>query len=369
MNRINNILLIITLLFIWSCNPKNHESLKIGVIIPLTGESAYWGKNIKNGVDLATKEINADGGVLGKKIELIYEDTKGLPATGVTVINKLINIDNVDLLIGDVISSVILAVAPIAEKNKIPLMGFGESVEISNAGDYIFRNWNSAASDIEITSKLASKFSKNIVIISQDDAFGKSANELIVRYLTTQSINISANFEFNKGASDFRTILAKLEGINYDGLYIACFHQSALNFLKQYKEFKLKNVNIYGVSSWEENTLIDFINSNFPDMVYYGYPLPPDTTSMVFKNFYYKYTDEYGKNPEILSDNGYDAVFTFKKAIEHTNSFESDSIINSLYNIEILGAGGKMSFDLNGDVKKPFGIKKITDKGFTWLNY
>ena len=253
-----------------SCNQnKPKEEIKIGAILPLTGESAFWGINIKNGIALGVEEINNNGGVQGKTINIIYEDTKGDGKTGTEAIHKLITTDNVQAVIGDVISSVILAVAPITEKNKIPLISFGESVAITYAGDYIFRNWNSAASDIKITSEYAAQYSKKMIVLSQNDAYGKSAKGLMQDYLAKNNVQIVFQSEFNKGESDFRTLITQFKNLDFDGIYMAGFYEEAITFLKQCKELNVKFVNIYGVSSWEENTLIDFIKANYPDKVFY----------------------------------------------------------------------------------------------------
>lgn len=347
--------------------PNGQDSIKIGSIIPLTGESANWGANLKNGMELAKDEINSNGGIQEKKIEVIYEDSKGDAATGTSAINKLITADRVDMIAGDTISSVILAIAPIVEQNKKPLIGFGESTAITDAGDYIFRNWNSAASDITVTSDYAINHSKKIVVLTQNDAYGQSAKKLILDKLNNK-VTIVHQEEFAKGQTDFRTILSKFKDKDYDGIYLACFYQEAMNLLKQYKELNMKSVNIYGISSWEENILIDFVKANFPNRVFYGYPLPPDGNSQIVKNFIENYTKRYGKKPEILADNGYDSIYMFKKAIELANSTDGEKVKDALYQIKDFdGASGKMSFDKNGDVDKPFGIKTIGTDGSVWV--
>jgi len=362
--------LLFVILFAFGCSKKKPEpdEMKIGAILPLTGESAFWGENIKKGIDLAVDEINQKGGILGRKIVILYEDTQGKPAVGTQAVLELVSIHKVQCVIGDVISSVILAVAPIVERNKCILLGFGESAEITNAGDYIFRNWNSAASDAEITGDFAAKHSNAVVVLSQNDAFGKSAKELFISQLRKNNVKIVKDEVFSKGETDYRTVLAKLQTLEYDGLYIASFHQDTLVLLRQYKELGLKTVNIYGVSSWEEGTLISFLKENFSGKVYFGYPKPPDPNSPIVVEFRSKYKTKYKKEPEILCDNGYDAVYMLKFGIEKAGSYKGLLIKDALYTLQdFKGASGNMSFDQNGDVHKPFGLKTITADGLQWL--
>lgn len=362
--------LLVLLIVPFGCAKKQPETkeIKIGAILPLTGESAFWGENIKKGIDLAVDEINQEGGILGGKITILYEDTQGKPAVGTQAVSELISIHNVQCVIGDVISSVILAVSPIMERNKCVLLGFGESAEITNAGDYIFRNWNSAASDAEITGDFAAKHSHAVVVLSQNDAFGKSAKDLFVSELRKNNVKVVMDEVFSKGETDYRTILAKLRTLEYDGLYIASFHQDTLVLLRQYKELGLRTVNIYGVSSWEEGTLIAFLKTNFAGHVFFGYPKPPDPNATVVVEFRSKYKTKYQKEPEILCDNGYDAVYMLKFGIDKAGSYNSQLIKDALYTLQdFKGASGNMSFDQNGDVHKPFGLKTVTANGLQWL--
>lgn len=355
------------LIFISSCK-SNKQEIKIGAILPLTGESSFWGKNIQNGANLAAEEINDKGGILDKKIKIIYEDTKGNPRQATSAINKLINVDGVKFIIGDVISTNILAVAPIVERNKVLLIGFGESAEITNAGDYIFRNWNSAASDAKITGEFASKNSNNFILLGRNDAFGRSAKSLFKEQLVSNDIVILRDINFETNDNDFRSIISSIKQEDYNGIYFAGFHSEAIDFIRQYIELNGKIVDIYGVSSWEEKTLIDFVVENYPGNVYYGYPKPPDPNLESVKHFLKLFQDKYNREPEILADNGYDAVMMFKSAIESMNSIEVNDVKKGLYELQNFhGATGIFSIDKNGDVNKPFGLKIINSEGVNWI--
>jgi branched-chain amino acid transport system substrate-binding protein len=117
------------------------DEIKIGAILPLTGEAAEYGEDAKLGIDLAVEEINAAGGINGKMIQVVYEDSQATPSQGVAAIQKLITVDKVPVIIGAMASSVTLAIAPIAEENKVVLLSPASTApQITEAGDYIFRN-------------------------------------------------------------------------------------------------------------------------------------------------------------------------------------------------------------------------------------
>jgi branched-chain amino acid transport system substrate-binding protein len=363
------VIVVVAGILIWRNNRVNppQQGLQIGCLIPLTGGDAFWGKNIQNGVELAREEINQAGGILGKQVEIIYEDSRSDPRIGTDAVNKLITADHVQCIIGDTISSVILAVAPICERQKVVLLGFGESAEITKAGDYIFRNWNSAASDAEITGEFAATKAKRFVVLNQNDAFGKSAKALFVEQLTKAGAQVVFENEFDKGQTDFKTVLSRFSSLDYDGLYAACFHPQALLLMRQYKELNMRDVPIFGVSSWEEGTFIDFAKQNFPNRIFYGYPKPPDPNSKVVRHFRQAYEKKYGKPPEILCDNGYDALMMFRETINQAGTYDGEKIKNQLYKLkDFEGSSGVMTFDSNGDVHKPFGLKIVTQNGTDW---
>src|SRR3990167_1877096 len=112
--KLKNLLLFgLIFLFIASCGKKEEDVIKIGAILPLTGDVAIYGNNTKEGIDLAVEEINKHGGINGKNIRILYEDSKAEPRTGVTVLQNLISKDKVQVIIDNSVSSVALALAPI----------------------------------------------------------------------------------------------------------------------------------------------------------------------------------------------------------------------------------------------------------------
>ncbi len=133
-----------------SCSKKPEtKEIKIGAVLPLTGSEGIWGENAKMGIEIALAEINSSGGVKGKSVRLIYEDSQSLPSNAVSALQKLISTDKVCVVIGDIASSSVLAMAPIVEKEHVVLLSPGASnPDISKSGDYIFRNWQSDALEI-----------------------------------------------------------------------------------------------------------------------------------------------------------------------------------------------------------------------------
>ena len=103
------------------------SSVKIGAVLPLTGDSAAWGEQGKYGIEMAVEEINSKNGINGKRLEVVYEDSQAIPKNAVSSIQKLVNVDKVPAIVGDIVSSTTLAMAPIAERSKTVLMAISAS--------------------------------------------------------------------------------------------------------------------------------------------------------------------------------------------------------------------------------------------------
>ena len=139
---------VLVIIFIVIQPKKEPEVIKIGAILPLTGDASIYGSALKEGLDLALEEINTKGGIIGKKVVVIYEDSQADPKVAVSAINKLINIDKVKIILGEMFSSVTLAIAPIAQKSQVVLISPTVSAEaVPNVGDYIFSIYPSDAYD------------------------------------------------------------------------------------------------------------------------------------------------------------------------------------------------------------------------------
>ncbi len=134
------------MVFSFGCAKKEEKEIKIGAILPLTGDAAQYGQSAKKGMELAVNEINERGGIDNKKIKLIIEDRQGQVKDGVAAFRKLITVEKVPIIIGELLSSITLAIAPLANENKVVILSPASTApKITEAGDYIFRN---VASDI-----------------------------------------------------------------------------------------------------------------------------------------------------------------------------------------------------------------------------
>jgi len=217
---------------IFGCEKK--EEIKIGVMTPLTGESAKYGQDIKRGYDLATEEINEKGGIQGKKLLLIYEDDEGKPDKAVSAAQKLIQRDKVSVILGALWSSPTLAVAPIAEKNKVVLLSSGSSSpKITDAGDYIFRNEISEAYGAKESAKLYFNAGfKKIATIYINNDYGIGVRDITKEIYEQLGGVVTTSEAFEQDEKDFRTQLLKIKETNPEAILIVSYKEAIL-ILKQ----------------------------------------------------------------------------------------------------------------------------------------
>ena len=194
------------------------ETIKLGLVAPMSGPNARYGSFSMRGAQLAVKEINDAGGVDGRKIELVSGDSQGTPVEGVSATRRLIDSDKVDFIIGDVSSSVTLAMQPVAEDAGILLLNAASSnpkiTYGAGVGGYkwTFRNYPTDENRALIVAKYAAEQRglTKFAVLSVDSDYGRSAIEFTKKYLPQFKGQILTEDYYKEGEVDFRSVLAKI---------------------------------------------------------------------------------------------------------------------------------------------------------------
>jgi branched-chain amino acid transport system substrate-binding protein len=358
-------LLIGATLSFTSCSKQSSE-IKIGCVFPLTGSGALWGQNGRKGVELAVGEINKDGGINGKKIHIIYEDSQTESRFAVASFQKLINVDNIQACIVDMISSNVLAIAPIAEDKKVVIISPGaSSPKITNAGEYVFRNWPSDALQGKEAARIA--FNKlgwqTAGIFYINNEYGDGLDPIFKKEFEKLGGKIIVEESFQQGSSDFRTGLLNFKNKKIDGIYLVGYPKEVPIILKQSEELKLKT-HYLGTETFEDPAILTQAGSAAEGVVYL-IPGTPNDQSLMRKNFLENFKKKFNEAPGVPADVAYDAVYILKRAIDKAG-YNSEKIKDQLYKLKDWeGASGLTSFDSNGDAIKPFDVKTIKDGKFT----
>ncbi len=362
--------LLLLIIIPFGCSKKKQEAkeIKIGAILPLTGSGAKYGQSAKKGIDLAVEEINALGGIRDKTLRVIYEDSMLDPKQGVSAINKLVTVNKVPAIIGAMASSVTLAIAPIAEKNNIVLLSPASSApEISKAGDYIFRN---TYSDIYEGPKISSYAYdelgfRRVAILYINNDFGVGLSKAFQQSFVRLGGKIVVVESYEQDSSDFRTQLNKIKQSEPDSIYLVGYAEMGL-ILRQAKETGMSN-QFLSCIMFEDPKILE-VAKEAAEGIIYAYPAyDPDGGQQNVSNFVSKFQQKYNKKPDVYAASSYDSLKILAYAV-NKGGFGAASIKQTLYSIkDFPGVTGSTTFDSNGDVTKPIGIKQVQNGKFTWL--
>jgi branched-chain amino acid transport system substrate-binding protein len=348
-----------------SASQKERGAVEVGVITPLTGKLSFLGQRTRRGLEIAKEEINSSGGVEGDSVKLIYADTRSTPRDAVNAANKLINVNDVPAIIGDITSSATLAVAPVAERNQVVLLANGASApKVRDAGDYIFRNWNS---DSLMAGKIANFAANQLnhervgILYAQDD-YGLGLKDAFEDHFEDAGGQVPIASTYQTGSKDFRTIIQKFPR-NLDAIYLAGYPEDLGHFVRQSQELSREKPYLSTIGVQSEDFL-SIAGEAANGIIYTAPSFNMETASGVMQDFIDKFEQKYGERPEVASAVSYDALKIMAKAIEE-GGYSADSIKQALYKIQDFpGASGVTTFDDHGDVSKPVNIKTIREGEF-----
>lgn len=221
--------------------------IKIGVIQPTTGPAAYDGQSVVNGARLAETEINATGGILGRKIELVLQDGKADPAESLNAAEKLLDRDKVKVLIGAWASSATLAIMPLVQRYEVPFIVETSTAEkITEAGNpWVFRIASNSKIDADaMQPHLVKKLGfKKVAFIAANNDFGRAVVTNWQRALTAEGATVVATEYHKPGETNYSPTLTKIKNSGADTIIITSDVTTASNIAKQAYELGMTGMN------------------------------------------------------------------------------------------------------------------------------
>jgi len=307
--------LILCLAFFAGCISSTEESqgetIKVGVIAPLSGPSVTSGEPFMRGMNIALDEINNAGGVNGMKIELLVEDSKSTPQGGVDACNNLINLKEPDAIV-PVLSSISVAVAPLAKENRIPMVAtLALSANVtSEDNDWMFRYFTLPEAQTMPLVQIAEAMGfKKVAVLYLTDELGVSSYEVFRQRFSGEVVGES----FIGSAGDFRTELTKLKAQNPDALYVVGYETHSVNAITQAKELGL-NATIFATSIAAVPTARKALKDAGIEF-YTAVPVTYNEDDEKVKAFKDKFLGLYGKEADHHSCIGYDTLYLIAKVV------------------------------------------------------
>lgn len=348
-------------------NKPSGDTIKIGANLELSGDVAGYGTQEKEGIELAVDQINKDGGILGKKIELIVKDNKSDNNEAATVAANLATNDKVVAIIGPATSGATKAATPNITKAKVPMItpsGTDDSVTMANGKvqPYVFRSSFQDSFQGKVLAEFAQKNldAKKVAILgdnSSDYAIG-----LTKAFKETYKGDIVLEENFTKGDKDFQAVLTKLKNTDFDVLYIPGYYEEAGLIIKQARELGIEQP-ILGADGFGDEKMIDLAGAkNVTDVYYTGHFSTLAPANDTVQPFIDAFKEKYGKEPSTFNALAYDAMNMVKKAIEDEKSADSEAITKGLANLkDFVGVTGNITVDKDHNPEKSVVVIEYKD--------
>lgn len=374
------LLLIVSLIFI-GCDQSGSggsagNTIKIGHVASLTGDTATFGTSADEGIRLAMQEINAKGGVLGKQIEIITEDDRSLADEAKTVANKLITRDRVVAILGEIASPRSIAIAPICEDAKVPMLSPGSTnPRVTEGFQYVFRNCFIDPFQGTVMANFGMKpapeglgLKKFAVLYPVNSDYGVGLRDYFKDAVKKNGGQIVEDLAYTeKQDVDFRGQLTKIKNVNPDAIFVSGYYTEAGLIAKQARELGI-TVPLMGGDGWDSDQTVK-IGGKAVEGSYFSNHYSPDEDRQEVKEFVSSYKAKYnGKTPDAMAILAYDAMRIMADAIERAGGTDGSKIRDALAATkDFPGASGITTIDENHNAKKSAVILRIQDGQFRYV--
>jgi branched-chain amino acid transport system substrate-binding protein len=345
--------------------------IKIGFTAPMTGAGAFYGQQAYWGAQMAFDEINAKGGVLGRQLTLIVEDHRGAPAEAVSAVEKLINIDQVCLIIGTFFSSPTLAVMPIVEKAGVVLIDpVASSPLIYNQTGARGNKWvfKPNPSDTLMVKALAKfifdvKGYRSISLIAEDTDFGRGVVNTLEVEAAKYGVKVLSKDFVERGATDFTAVLTKIKGLKPDAIGLGITGTAQIELIvKQSKELGIR-VPLSGRYDMFAPELKPFIEAGEAEGFNTVTPYSPLYEGGRNPDFVKAFRARTGQEPHWNAFLAYEAAYIVAKAIEKAGSDDRSAIRSAMEGLEYESVTGlKLKFDQNNQMFPYCYIIEVKDR-------
>ncbi|HET8799209.1 MAG TPA: ABC transporter substrate-binding protein [Thermoanaerobaculia bacterium] len=317
------------------CPPKTESTgttaggeageIVIGEYGSLTGGQATFGQSTHNGIMLAVEEINAAGGINGRKLTVKTEDDQSKPEEAPTAVTKLISQNNVVAVLGEVASSASLAAAPICQANKVPMITPSSTNEkVTQVGDYIFRMcyidpYQGEAMANYLSRQAGYKTAAILIDVRSDYSTGLAAN--FKRVFTANGGKIVIEQSYTQGDSDFRAQLTAIRAANPEVIFVPGYYNDIGQIAIQARDLGMKQP-LAGGDGWESPKLFE-IGGKALDGCLYSNHYHVDDPAPAVRSFVQKYEERYGAKPDSLAALAYDSARVLAEAIKRAGTTDS----------------------------------------------
>ncbi len=364
MKIISRSLFIALALALGSC-AKQTNSIKVGEYASLTGKEATFGQSSHKGIVMAFEELNAAGGVLNQKLELLSEDNQTRPGESATVAKKLITRDKVIALLGEVSSGRSLEAAPIAQGAKIPMIApAATNPAVTETGDYIFRVCFIDPFQGTVMAKFAQtdlKVKKVAIISSVSNAYSVGLAKFFRETFTQGGGTVAVEQKYSEGDKDFRAQLTAVKAAGVEAVFVPGYYTESALIIRQARDLGI-TIPFFGGDGWESDKLLE-IGGEALNGCYYSTHFSPENKDAAVSQFVTKFKARWNnETPDAFAALGYDAAYVLVDAIKRAGSTEGAKLRDALAATQnFAGASGVTTIDAQRNATKGATIIAIKD--------
>jgi branched-chain amino acid transport system substrate-binding protein len=349
---------------------KKSDDIQVGAFLSLSGSDSTFGTDTRDGIELAVEEVNAAGGVKGKKVKVLYEDDKSTTQEASQKVRQLIDRDKVVAILGEVASSRSLAGGLIANTSHVPMVTpSSTAVEVTQGREWVFRTCFTDDQQGVVAARFVFndlKKKKVAVFYAAQDTYSSGLARSFRDELKKLGGEIAIDKGYQKGETNFTTYLNELKAANPEMIFVPNYYNEMVQVARQAKQAGIPGSMFMGGDGWDSANLMEGAGAEL-EGAYFTNHYAPDVPSPSSKKFLAAFQGKYKHEPTSLSAQGYDATRLLFDAIGRATEVAPDAIRKALTETkDFQGATGTMTMDKDRNATKPIVILKIVNKKFTY---
>ena len=345
--------------------------IRVGQYGAFTGKDSAFGLAARKGITLAVEEVNAAGGVLGRKLEFLAEDNQSRDGQSGTIARKFVARDKVVAVLGGNASANSLEAAPICQRAHVPMIAISSTnPRVTAMGDYIFRVCFIDPFQGAVLAKFARdtlKAGRVAVLGSVDNPYAAGLTKVFRERFTAAGGTIVADQKYREGEKDFRAQLTTIRAAAPEAIFAAGYYTEGALICQQARQLGLA-LPIFGGDGWEAPELIT-LGGAAVEGTYYSAHFSKDSTAPEVVNFIRRFRERFdGETPDGIAANGYDALRLLVDALRRAGTTEGPALRDAIAATRgFSGVTGRITIDAERNAAKPAVILTVKDGRFRFV--